>query len=202
VKRSGEAIIAKLVEINPDNIRYKRFDYLTGPLFTLPKQEIKFVVYSNGVKESFETYSSPAPAKETKEDLTFQTNGWNYYYKERRITEHDMLALAGKQNDKKINLMIKKTDNIRFIQDATAIGGAALFVTGASLYIANRSRKYNRYSSTSIASANKRAQMRLNGEYLMLGGLTSEIVSITFRFDRRKHAHMVVDAYNKLIVQK
>ncbi len=113
-----------------------------------------------------------------------------------------MLTIAKKQKEKKLNMMIKKTENIRFIQDATAIGGAVVFVTGASLYIINRSTRYRRSSPTSVAAAQKRAQMRLNGEYLMLAGLTSEIVSVGFRFDRRKHAHMVVSAYNKLIVQK
>src|ERR1017187_2864965 len=61
-KRDGEKLIVKLKEVNPGDVRYIRFDYQSGPLYTLLKQEIKYIVYSNGLKESFENYSPHLPS--------------------------------------------------------------------------------------------------------------------------------------------
>ena len=49
VKRNGEKVTVKLMEVNPNDVRYKRLDYLEGPLFTVQKQDIKFIVYANGI---------------------------------------------------------------------------------------------------------------------------------------------------------
>ena len=201
-KRNGEKLVVKLVEVNPDNVRYRRFDYQDGPVFTLSKQEIKILVYANGKSESFENYVAPVvnAAALPPIDLTMQSTGNKYYYKERRIAEPDMLAIASKQNDKKINLMIKRTENLKFIQKTAGTVSIPVFVYGLILYAANGPRRSRRGSPPPSSTAAS-AQARMNGEYIMLGGITCELVCIAFKFDRSKHAHMVVDAYNKLIAQ-
>ena len=203
VTRNGEKIISKLVEVNPTNIRYKRFDYLDGPLFMLEKQDIKFILYGNGMKDSFENYvAPPAPAvKFPVVDLTMQTSGRSYFYKERRIGEPDMLAVAGKLNDPKINLMIKKTEEKRLIQNVTRVAGIPLFISGFYIYESNRPRR-SRRGAPSPASVSSRVQAQKNGEYLMLGAVASELASVYFTIDRRRHAHIVVDAYNKEISKR
>ncbi|MFI5163832.1 MAG: hypothetical protein ACHQHP_01145 [Bacteroidia bacterium] len=198
VKRNGEKLIVKLVEVNPTDIRYKRFDYQEGPLFTLPKEEIKFIIYANGAKESFESYVPPV-AKEIAPDLSIQSTGKYYYYKGKKVREADMLDITGKLGDKKTNLAIKKTENIKFLQEVTLIGGIGVFVTGWYIYLSNFPRRVRR-GYTGTTSNASRLQAQKNGEYLMLGALGSEIVSIGLRFDRRRHAHIVMDLYNKAII--
>jgi hypothetical protein len=202
VTRNGETIISKLVEVNPTNVRYKRFDYQDGPLFMLEKQDLKFIVYVNGMKDSFENYvAPPAPViKFPAIDLTMQTSGKHYYYKERRIGEPDMLAIAGKLNDPKINLMIKKTEEKKLVQNITAIAGIPLFISGFYIYESNRPKRSHR-GSTSVSSSSH-IQAQKNGEYLMLGAVASELASFYFSIDRRRHAHIVVDAYNKEISKR
>ncbi len=200
VKRNGNKLIVKLVEVNPDNVRYKRLDYQEGPVFTLSKQEIKLLIYPNGIHESFENYVPPVVKEAILSppaiDLSIQPSGSKYYYKERRISEPDMLAIVSKQNDKKINLMIKKVEEKKFIQMTTMILSLPIFITGLYLYAANTPRRSKRGSTTPTTSA----EMRVNGEYLMLAGVACELVSISFKLNRTKHAHMVVDAYNAYII--
>jgi len=62
---SKNKLTVQLLEINPENLKYKRSDNLTGPIYTINKSEISHVVYKNGVKESFET-KLPEKPKETE----------------------------------------------------------------------------------------------------------------------------------------
>src|ERR1035437_9810916 len=76
VKRNEEKVIAKIMEVNQSDIKYKRFDYQDGPTFTVVKWELKYVVYGNGAKESFENYSAPLnKVVQSPIDLSFQPAG-------------------------------------------------------------------------------------------------------------------------------
>jgi hypothetical protein len=117
------------------------------------------------------------------------------------IEEADMLAVAGKLKDKKINLMIKKVQDQEFIQKATTIGGIALFVSGLYVYAKNRPfRGGRRGGGVPIAATSAQTQGQQTGDFLMLAGLASEVVSISFKISRTRHAHLVVESYNKAIL--
>ena len=201
VKRNGEKLIVKIMEVNTDNIRYKKTDYIEGPLFMLLKQDISSITYSNGSKDSFENYVPPAVPKQNfvLPDLSIQTSGKFYYYKERKITERDMLAVAGKVNDPKLNLIIKSVDQKRFIQNMTLAGGITLFVVGLDIYARNQPSRGRGRGAPRQPTTSAQTQGQNNGKYLMLGGLACEVASIYFVFDRRKQAHILVGAYNKMI---
>ena len=71
VLRDGTIIEAKVVEISPTEIRYKRFDHLDGPTIVIPASEVLSIRYENGSVERFETApaeAAPPPAvqKETQ----------------------------------------------------------------------------------------------------------------------------------------
>ncbi|MCB0519200.1 MAG: porin family protein [Lewinellaceae bacterium] len=51
--KTGEEIQAKVTEILPLDIKYKRFDHQDGPTITLPKKEVFLIKYENGMKEVF-----------------------------------------------------------------------------------------------------------------------------------------------------
>lgn len=201
VKRNGETLAIKLTEINPDNLKYKRFDYQDGPLFTIPKEEVKLIIYQNGKKELFENYIPPPIVKAAPgEDVSILMSGKYFYYKERRIREPDMLSIVYKLNDKRLNAMGKNVERLKLIQNLTTLLGASLFMYGIYEYQSNRPRpqRRGRGGGAPIATtANLQAQN--NGKILMLCGLASGIVSISFMIDRRKHDRFVVDAYNKYI---
>ncbi len=199
VKRSGEKVVVKLMEVNSDNVKFKRMDNLEGPLYTMTKQEISYISYANGTKESFENYVPPAPKPEFHfQDLTIQQSGKYFYYKERPLHERDMLVVAKNLNDNKINLMVKTVERDRFIQNITL--GAAITCEVAGLYVYNKNRpKRGKGKGSYRGPSAAQIQGQKNGEYLMLAGLGCEIASIYFIFDRRKNDRILVGAYNQLV---
>ncbi|MFN8276262.1 MAG: hypothetical protein U0T84_02160 [Chitinophagales bacterium] len=50
---NGNTILAKVSEVNIDNIKYRRFDVQDGPVYTVRKSEIKSICYGNGVCDEF-----------------------------------------------------------------------------------------------------------------------------------------------------
>lgn len=53
VKRDGSAILAKVLEVNIDDIKYKKYSNQNGPNYTINKSEIMTINYENGEKVDF-----------------------------------------------------------------------------------------------------------------------------------------------------
>jgi hypothetical protein len=201
IKRNGDTLAIRLTEINPDNLKYKRFDYQDGPLFTIQKEEVKLIIYQNGKKELFDNYVPQPKAKTSPgEDLSILMSGKYFYYKERRIREPDMLSIVYKLNDKRLNTMGKNVERLKLGQNLSTLCAASLFVYGIYEYQSNSGRaqrRGRRGGPPAPTTANLQGQN--NGKILMLCGLVSGLISISFMIDRRKHDHFVVNAYNKYI---
>jgi hypothetical protein len=53
ILKTGDEIKAKVAEIGIDNVKYKKYDNLSGPVYTLKKSEIFMIKYENGDKDIF-----------------------------------------------------------------------------------------------------------------------------------------------------
>ena len=53
VKTDAAKIEAKVIEITPEAVRYKRFSNPDGPTYVLPVAQIHYIQYANGEKERF-----------------------------------------------------------------------------------------------------------------------------------------------------
>ena len=62
VKRTGDEVPAKVLEITPTEIRYKRFDNLEGPVISILKSDVFMIKYENGTRETFLEATRPAPS--------------------------------------------------------------------------------------------------------------------------------------------
>ena len=62
VLRDGNIIQAKVMEINPSEIKYKRFDNLNGPMVIISKDRVLSIKYENGVLDIMN--ASPAGGQE------------------------------------------------------------------------------------------------------------------------------------------
>ena len=51
VKTDAAKIEAKVIEITPEAVRYKRFSNPDGPTYVLPVAQIHYIQYANGEKE-------------------------------------------------------------------------------------------------------------------------------------------------------
>jgi hypothetical protein len=52
-KKSGDDILAKVLEETSTEVKYKKFDNQSGPTFTILKSELLMVRYENGTKDLF-----------------------------------------------------------------------------------------------------------------------------------------------------
>ena len=55
VKKDGSTILSKVLEVNPDIVRYKKFSNQKGPTYTIAKSEIMSINYQNGEKDFFDS---------------------------------------------------------------------------------------------------------------------------------------------------
>ncbi len=67
ILKNGDEIKSKVEEINQENIKYKKFENLTGPLYTLDIYEIFMIKYENGTKDVF-NYDDPKNNLKPKEN--------------------------------------------------------------------------------------------------------------------------------------
>ena len=49
--KDGKEINVKIIEIGPDFIKYKRCEFLEGPVYSVKSSDAKSITYSNGTKE-------------------------------------------------------------------------------------------------------------------------------------------------------
>ncbi len=62
VRTDGSEIEAKVTEISPDEVRYKRFSNPDGPTYVLPSAQIRRIVYPNGEEDVFGEAAEMPPA--------------------------------------------------------------------------------------------------------------------------------------------
>jgi len=53
IKTDSTKINAKVLEVNIENIRYKNFDYMDGPIYTILKSDVDSIHYKNGQTDIF-----------------------------------------------------------------------------------------------------------------------------------------------------
>ena len=62
ILKTGDEITAKVEEIKPDVVSYRKFENLQGPLYTVEKNKIFMIKYANGSKDVFtEQSGTPTP---------------------------------------------------------------------------------------------------------------------------------------------
>jgi hypothetical protein len=61
VLRNGHEHVVKVLEINPTEVIYKRFDNLEGPNIIVLKADVARILYANGTREEFDEEPPRAP---------------------------------------------------------------------------------------------------------------------------------------------
>ena len=59
ITKKGETIAAKVLEISPNEVKYKKADNLKGPTYIAQKAELQAIEYENGTKEEMFTATLP-----------------------------------------------------------------------------------------------------------------------------------------------
>lgn len=73
-KKSSDEIKAKVLEVTTTEIKYKKFDNLNGPTFTILKSDVMMIQYENGTKDNFneptERLTMPSPFLKGESDAS------------------------------------------------------------------------------------------------------------------------------------
>ncbi|MBO7606820.1 MAG: hypothetical protein J6T28_04295 [Paludibacteraceae bacterium] len=69
VMKSSDSIKAKILEVTPTEVKYKKMNYLDGPTFIILKSEISKITYGNGDVESFVQKEEKSAVLESTSDI-------------------------------------------------------------------------------------------------------------------------------------
>jgi hypothetical protein len=75
-KKNGEDILAKVLEVNTTEIKYKKSENPNGPTFTILKSEVLLIRYENGTKDVFNEPQkvSSQPESVIENPISFKKN--------------------------------------------------------------------------------------------------------------------------------
>lgn len=143
-KKNGEIIIARVLKILPDEVSYKRYDLLDGPLYIVPKRELKKIKCSNGYFASYEKKEGKIDSDKDFFEIKDSTRISDmiipsrrkgiYFYKNETTNERSVFLLVSGRNfgDKNLerNLLINDYQKLRGMQYGFGIGGPTLSLVG------------------------------------------------------------------------
>jgi hypothetical protein len=67
ILQNGEEVMARVLEVTVEEIKYKRCDNLDGPVYSIKKADVFMIKYANGTKDIFATSNNTAAkASQTK----------------------------------------------------------------------------------------------------------------------------------------
>jgi hypothetical protein len=69
LKTDGSKVLAKVLEIGISEVKYHRFDNLSGPVYSLPKSEISKIIYEDDSQDVFEKPANTSALPATAADL-------------------------------------------------------------------------------------------------------------------------------------
>lgn len=141
IKKSGEEIKAKILEMGVNEIKYKRFDFQDGPVYTIGKNDVVLVRYENGVNEVITSSPSTTPTTPTapvtppapeKVDNTIQNSMGSYRQNGRYISKTRVVSILKATNDPEILKLLRRSDAKRVTGTAVALGlGLPLIIVGS-----------------------------------------------------------------------
>jgi hypothetical protein len=150
-KFNNEKIIAKILEISPSEIKYKKFNFLDGPTYIDKKSDVKMIVFSNGMKEEFKQeqakkievkvienndYYREASVVSTKIE---QRGAGKFRHKNVTLNEREFHNLLINTKDKKLVALASSAKDAKAMQyvgfAAIPVGIAALLLFGKSMYL-------------------------------------------------------------------
>jgi hypothetical protein len=81
ILKNGEEIKSKILEVSPTEIKYKKFDNLDGPTFSIFKSDVFMIKYQNGTKDVFtsEKSNSEKTNNQINESLNSNPNSIGFY---------------------------------------------------------------------------------------------------------------------------
>ncbi|OFY85476.1 MAG: hypothetical protein A3F72_09880 [Bacteroidetes bacterium RIFCSPLOWO2_12_FULL_35_15] len=205
IKINGDTVLAKILEINSTEIKYKKFNFQDGPTYVENKSEIKQITYSNGLKEVFSVKEQKISVPETIANNDYynpnagpvnpqskiEPYGSRYKYQGRKIGEREMQRILMSTKDKQIIGLVQSAKDANKMQ---YIGFAAIPLgIGSLVALAN---SFNTYSSGSYNGTNNSGLVSIS-VILAAAAIACPVISIVSKSKRKKCNREAVKLYNE-----
>lgn len=136
VFRNGDEVKAKVEEIGPTEVSYKKFDNLNGVLYKVLKAELFMVKFENGSREVFaktyeptkQTTYTPAPVDQK---ITF--NRWRFRSQGESLRFNEVDELMRKSKSKEANNTYKVARSLYSGSKPTMIIGMIAGIVGVTI---------------------------------------------------------------------
>ena len=205
IKYSGEIIQAKITEVSPTQIKYKKFNFQDGPMYVENKSDVKMIRYSNGLKEEFQkeqpkTAALPPPTNDNADYYggTAAPNpnkidiwGSGYRVNGRRTNERAVQKILLESRDKKIISLVGQAKDTQKLQ---YIGFAAIPLGLISIIALANSRPY--YVATNSYGPRNNALAALS-TVCFVGALACPAISSIEKHKRKNCNRAAVKLYNE-----
>ncbi len=193
VMHDHQIIIAKLSEITPTQIKYKRFDMLNGPDYVVEKSQVKLVKYANGSMDVFPDITAPPkPVETTLSKKIENADRRKYLYQNKIIGVNRMYKIVLNENNTQLNKLVKKAKTARWLcyVNYGAIGGAVLAI-GSISNMNNSSRFPAPYNQIYYEESKNEAIA------FSVFGVVCGAVGVTFTITYKKLNKKIVALYNQ-----
>ena len=201
-RNSTEIIVAKVVEINTTEIKYKRFDMLDGPMFIVDKNQIAKIKYAVGSEEVFNVHTPKTIVNynpistNSSEIIEPYGNKGVYLYKAKKTSVRNAFDIIEYRNNtwknREISTLIyesKKQKRNQYLFGFSSIG------VGVAAYIGIFATATNSYNyQNSVSNALGVAALGA------LGVVATQVISYNCKLSHIKFANKAVDVYNKNIL--
>lgn len=137
----GRATAVKVNEITEAEIKYNRWDNITGPVYIVPTNEVRYIRYVNGMKDTFAVakpkVNEPVPETPAYVDFVPKDAGFQkiqivgkkkLFYDHRKLNDNDFFGVIKKHPDQGLkNLMIKEFSRVSVYRYNRNIGLFMMF---------------------------------------------------------------------------
>ena len=211
IKKTGEEIKAKVIEVAAAEVKYKKYDFQDGPLYIISKSEILMIRYENGTNDIFSNDNSGNnnnyvnPPQNITPPVYYNTgpdqlgsrrideSSGSYYQDGRYISRGRLYTILKSVNDPVINSHIQKSKSLKTAGStvAVAVGLPLLIVGGITTMVG-----LIKYSAAVDPDA---TGYITTGAILMGTGVFFQLSNIGFSAKSRKHLEKAIDLYNDKI---
>ncbi len=206
-KRNGDILFTRILEVNPENVKFKKIEFLDGPIYTLEKSELFMIRYQNGLKDVFltekvesnEDYAKGGSKHVPNKKISFEEiadnpisiDGYHYSIGYFNLNPKKVDQLLQAKNDKQLSLMIKTAQtnkrNSKLLSFAPIPCGVGAYITLIAGSLA-ASNTYNQNISSNY--------LTLTG-VLVAAGFGTAITAIVLNAKSKKLRKEAVMLYNQ-----
>lgn len=194
--RNNTIVSAKISEVGVTEIKYKRFDNLEGPHYSVFKTEVAFIKYANGFIDSIKLSTPVANTILLVKDneLTYKRN--RVLYKGRGINDRKLKSLINTcdvpEKQVKLKNELKTLCSYELNRKLLAPG---LFVSGAAVHFYGLNRVFgNQGSGFETKGDNNLTTVFIVGAALRI---TAHVINMVYKNKAMSKREQIVDIYNQ-----